>query len=371
MKKPFFAVLGLSPLLLVLNLALASTQALAQPRDATLTLNPGRKIFYRTVTAKPGVPTLLLANGLIYDLRNWDHFIALCESKGYGVIQFAFSTQPESLRLLKESRPEFLNKGLELDDLADEFYAVYRAANVTGKVNLVTLSYGSIAAEFARLHPELVERMIIMSPLVVPSDRYDPNGKLLHFWLDGWRNTARWFDPFGLWSATWYNYTWDVIYGSFLRQRMEDKASMDPHYVPEGINAEVYKKSVFHMVRAARDFDIKEYARRAALPPVHLMLASEEDKPALADQLAFWEQLPERAQLTISLFAPAYHALAGANPIESYAWMDYVLDKKTAPGTGSAFIIRTGEKPTAERMTYPQLKQRLNAAGVEIQQGSH
>jgi len=369
--KRLLKAFGLTHLLLALQLILVAAPAFAQPQNGSVSLSAGRKIFYRTVTAKPGMPTLLLANGLIYDLKNWDPFIALCESKGYGVIQFAFSAQPESLRLLKGARPDFLDKGLELKDLADEFHAVYRAAKVTGKVELVTLSYGSIAAEFVRLHPELVERMIIMAPLVVPSDRYDPNGQLLHFWLDGWRNAAHWFDPFGLWSATWYNYAWDIIYGNFLQQRMDAKASMDPNYVPEGVSAEVYKKSVFHLVRAARDFDLKEYAKRVALPPVHLMIASEEEKPALNDQLAFWEKLPVREQATIALFAPAYHALAGANPIESYAWMDYVLDGKTAPKAGSAFIIHTGEKPTAERLSYPQLKQRLNAAVVEIQHGSH
>ena len=73
-----------------------------------------------------------------------------------------------------------------LPALADEFLAVYRAAKLTSKVELLTLSYGSVASEFARLHPELINRMIVMAPLVVPSDRYDPNGKLIHFWLDGW-----------------------------------------------------------------------------------------------------------------------------------------------------------------------------------------
>lgn len=312
----------LPALLLVLHSAAALAARPSQ--QGFLKLSENRKIFYRSYAGQPGKPTLLLVNGLIYSLKNWDEFIDLSQKQGYSVIQFAFSAQPESLKGLDYSQgaePDFFRDGLTVDDLADEVHAVYKKLKVSGKVELLTLSYGAVATHFAAKYPQLVNQLLMVAPLVVPTEKYDPNGQLVDFWLDGWRNAARWWDPLGLWSPYWYEYSWQVIWGSFLMDRMERRGTEDPNYFPAGIPKEVFKKSVFHLVRAARDFDLKDYAP-GKLPVVHMMTASEEEGPALQDQLRVWELLRPATRGSLAFFAPAYHALPGAHPEVTVYWLD-------------------------------------------------
>lgn len=349
--------LGLFAILLLCLQSMAV--AAPKSKQGYVSMSEHRTVYYRYFEGSPKKPTLLLVNGLIYDLDNWNEFIQIAVDSGYSVISFAFSAQPESLRGLRGADPDFFKGGLSVEDLSDEVLAVYKATKKTGKVQLVTLSYGSVAVEFARAHRELVSNLILMAPLVVPSEQYDPNGKLLDFWLDGWRDYTRWVDPFGLWSKAWYEAAWETIYGGYLGQRMDSRGAQDPDYFPKGVSKEVYKKSIFHLVRAARDFDLRDYVRRE-LPTTHLMLASEEERPAMMDQLKSWEAMPAAQRGTLVYFVGAYHALAGAHPVESAEWLRLVLEGGKLERDGSYFL-KLGEGRVM-KTEYKDLKRAIEQA---------
>jgi hypothetical protein len=158
---------------------------------------------------------------------------------------------------------------------------------------------------------------------VVPLDRYDSNGRWIHQNLDALKF---WWGP--LWGPYVYDYYYDLIYRSFLKQRLV------PDRVPGEMRGreEAYKESIFHLVRAMRDLDLRTYRYPTLKGRVHLMVASGEDEPALADQFAAWRNFSD-AQGSITLLAPSGHAI----PDSSGAMAAEVM-KKILLGFSGAYL---------------------------------
>lgn len=330
----------------------APKEASAVPfRQGYLTLSPGRKVFYRHFPGHPSRPTLVLVNGLVQPMEFWSEFSIRAQARGYTVVQFAFSAQPESLSgIPRNVEPDFLRRGLDLEDLSEEILAVTRAFGRGGRVELVAFSYGSVAVEFARRHRELVDKLVLVSPLLEPIRQYDPEGKLFPFYLDAWKAATN-LPGYGEASRFWYDVTWNVIHGRFMRAR-------DPNYVPAGVDPVLFKKGVFHLLRAARDFNLRDYANEA-LPPVHLLAASSEFREELLGQLAAWESLSLRNRGTLTYFDGADRALPEAHPAETLAWLERILGVGGASGADrNAYVVSLLTRE-ASRWSYPRLKKAI------------
>lgn len=282
-----------------------------------------RYVYSDIVKAGADAPVVVLLNGLIYDIHRWDDVTAGLAKNGVTVIRMTFSAQPESLRLWpadgngNRETPPFLTKGLELSDLADEVFAVLDHHGITKPVTLVGLSYGAAVATEVALRDKTeklgrIDNLTLLSPLVVPLDSYDPSGHVLRNWLSGvrfWENasclTYGWINPW-LCSAKdfWYDSFYNTIYQSYLSFRVQD--------VPEDIDAATYKKAVFHLVRATRDFDLKAVAPK--LRKVHMVVAENDEARLKDDQLAAWNLIPKRQRLSFTEVPNAEHALPDVAP---------------------------------------------------------
>jgi predicted alpha/beta-fold hydrolase len=60
-------------------------------------IRQGHEVYVEYTKAKAGRPTLVLVNGLVYDLRYWDDYIRRLTDDGIGVVLYNFRGQSKTL----------------------------------------------------------------------------------------------------------------------------------------------------------------------------------------------------------------------------------------------------------------------------------
>ena len=292
---------------------LVASICIAQPTETKTILRTDQtKVAAQVYRGKPGRPVFVLLNGLIFETKRWDPTVEHLAKSGATIIQYAYSAQPESLRAYS-GPPPFLRRGFDLKTLAQELVDVLEAFDIRERVHIVGLSFGaSVAAEFIQTHPARVESSIFVAPLIVPLETYSNEGRALRAWLHGVRF---WEDaPCAIYGAInpylcvgssfWYDSFYEAYYGGLLKQSLKS--------APEGVDLAVYKRSVFHLVRAARDFNLRTYLTK--LPDLHFLLAEKDEEKLLKDQLAVWNEAPIGQRGSLSIFADARHAIPDEAP---------------------------------------------------------
>jgi pimeloyl-ACP methyl ester carboxylesterase len=178
---------------------------------------------------------------------------------------------------------------------------------------LVGLSYGaSVAAEFAKAHGDLVADVTFVSPLVIPTDEYDAGGlalreslETIRFWENSPCTIYGAFNPFlCVGQDFWFDTFYKAIYQTYLDGRIKD--------IPEGVEPATYKKAVFHLIRAVRDFDLREEIK--GLRNVSMFVGSLEEKRLSIDQRRAWKNVPANERGDFVVFKGAHHALPDEAP---------------------------------------------------------
>lgn len=302
------------------------------------------KIHAEISRGKSTGSTFVLVNGLIYDFNRWDRLTAELTKHGHSVVRYSFSAQPESLRLLKNNeQPAFFANGLELGALSFELESVLEALNVKEKVQLVGLSYGaSVAAEFAKQNPEKIENLIMMSPLVIPLENYEPQGRNLRVWLNSirfWENAPC---DFYKYVNPWLCSAKDFWYDSFYRSIYEPYLSNRVKNTPEDIDPAIFKKSVFHLVRAVRDFDLRSYGRD--LSNVHFLVGKEDEPELKSDQEEAWREISRQQQRSFIVFRGVHHAIPDESPTVAGQILNAIANGDERLKNGSRFEIDRDDK---------------------------
>lgn len=295
-------------------------------------------VYYRYQEAKPGQPTLVLMNGLIYAIENWDEYFNELSQSGVGVLQMAYSTQPESLAELTElpfyAVPKLtpfgmVPKGIETQTLVNESMAVIDALGID-RFTLASLSYGSIvAAEMAVQQKDRIDELILMAPAVMNSGRYNPYGQSRHNYYTLLKSAG---NPLA-----------DISYDGELFATLS--ALITPlKYNYEDVPFTYFFAGVYQMVRSSKWFDLKDYAN-ADLPPTYMFLASLEDKPLYRDQLLFWEMMDSNSSRRgLVTFEGSYHAIPGVAP-EKCAEQTLLILEDKMKSTESKVKVGTGNPP--------------------------
>ncbi len=311
--------------------------------EAYLKLSSDHVVYYKHQPAKAGKPTVVLMNGLIYAVENWDEYFTALSQDGTGVLQVAYSTQPESLRGLEGETPFFaklkyhplyswLQQGLETQDLVDETIAVIDSLEID-RFNLVALSYGSIpAVELATQFKDRIDHFILMAPAVVTSGRYNPYGASRHTWF---RNLK-------LAGNLYADYFYDAEIGNTLSFIVTAN-----NYSFSGVPFENFYSGVYQMARSSKWFDLKDYVE-VDFPPTSLFVATLEDQPLFQDQQTFWELMQDNpGKRSLVTFTGSYHAIPGVAP-EVAAQQTKLAFAEKLP-IESAVTVGTGNPPKTLR----------------------
>ncbi|MBX3016530.1 MAG: alpha/beta hydrolase [Bdellovibrionaceae bacterium] len=319
--------------LLLLIPAWSWAQAPRTWQKGLTTLNDGVPRYVEYLPAAPGKSTLVFTNGLVYDLRRWRDLTAKLEEKGYGVVLYYFRGQHRTLLAETETfgKPKFFRDGLEGGDFTDELFQLTEALGLK-KTTVVGLSYGAhIAARYADAHPDRVERLVFLAPLVVSLDKYDAQGAWIMQSLD-W--IKLWWGPFL--GPYFYESAYRQIYSSYLAQRIL------PDRVPEELREipDIYRESVFHLIRAVRSFDLRELEfKKLPAGSVTYILAQEDEKRAFEDQLKAARNVsPGRLQQLIYM-PNSSHAIPDSQGAAAAHLLDLLIRDDARLQRGGASIL--------------------------------
>ena len=292
--------------------------------EKVLEIAPDQKVFYRYKKARRGQPTVVLLNGLIYAISHWDNYVDELTKKGIGVVQVAYSTQPESLVHLDDDVSPFYSetqwffgglkqKGIETQTQVDEVMAVLDELKIE-KFNIISLSYGSIvASQLAVQQKDNVQNLILIAPAVKTTGRYNAWGKGRHAYYSFLVAAG---NPLA-------DYSYD--------QEIKGTLSMlitPTQYQFSGVEFDDFFNGVYQMARSSKWFDLHDYSTME-LPNTYLFLATLEDAPLYADQLEFWSLMENNsAKKSVVTFEGSYHAIPGVAPKKAAAQTIKILRGK-------------------------------------------
>lgn len=268
-------------------------------------LSDGVERYVEFTPPKGNRPWIVFTNGLVYEIDRWQALDTELRKQGYGIVHYYFRGQDLTLRREVETAktPSFFQKGLAPQDFVQELKEIVQSLKIRRKIILVGLSYGShVAANFAQTYPQAVEKLVLMAPLVVPLERYQPMG----MWLDWNLASVRM-----MWGSFFYEFAYRQIYSAYLNSRASgDRIPTSLQDMPNE-----YRTSLFHLVRVARDFDLRNYSFPKLGPnSVHFLLAQEEFPQALTDQNVSYDRVDKNAQGSLFWLPESQHAIPDVQP---------------------------------------------------------
>lgn len=217
---------------------------------------------YRTPKAKGQV---VIANGLHYELPNFNEIVQELLKNGYNVLTYAHRAQHESLEAAKEKGLRF--KGLTTEDLAQDLLELLAHRKINKKINLVGLSFGSsVAAVFADQHPERVNTLTFWAPLVQ--------------------------------LATVYT-------------MMRDLQEAFSIFNPFGFGVKKYDEPTEAMVDSTKNFDLNKFEFQV---PTSLVLAGKDERFLLQQQQKYWSSTLKPQGGRMKMFTNDHHGLPASNP---------------------------------------------------------
>lgn len=343
MKNKFtLAVWGLTCLAISIAVSFDARGASFTPSSVVVMDTEGkvdRRIYTEISRGPEKAPVVVLLNGLIYEIDRWAPVADQLADHALTVVRLSFSPQPESLRLMMDTETQsFMTRGLELPSLADDVKRVLDHHGIKSAATIVGLSYGAaVASEFAKIHPAQTKNLLLLSPLVVPLDNYEPSAAPLRSMLDGirfWESAPclayGWINPWLCSSSEfWYDSFYNYFYENFLNLRVAK--------IPAGVDAKLYKKSIFQLVRAVRNFDLK--AEVAKLKNVHLVIADEDDSRLKVDQLKVWSLVPTRERRSLATVTGVVHALPDEAPHTTAEWIENVARDARDLQNGEEYLV--------------------------------
>lgn len=288
------------------------------PQKAFIKLDDGIERYVQFVVPQSGKPWIVFTNGLVYEIERWGALDKKLAAQGFGILHYYFRGQ--DLTLAREAdvhgKPLFFKTGLERRDFADELHGLLTKLAITDKVVVVGLSYGAhIAATFAELYPERVDAVVFMAPLVVPLEKYEPHGQ----WLD-WN--LLWVRM--LWGTYFYEAAYRQIYGTYLRDRVsEDRV---PHHLSK--IPDIYRESLFYLVRSVRDFNLQNYKfENLAANSVHYFVAQEDKQRAFDDQVAAFDGTAVVSRGSLIWLPDSAHAIPDSAPSDAAYYLRALVER--------------------------------------------
>jgi pimeloyl-ACP methyl ester carboxylesterase len=312
LPRSIAASVALSFVLSIVFSLASPSQALAQSASqwenhAVIATNH-RAVSYQVLRGRPGAPIYLTLNGMLFQYDFWNPVLTSLNSYGATIVRYSYSTDPLSLALVgKKTQTDF-----QLVDIGAELISVLNDAQVN-KAILLTLSFGAVGIEFLQQHPERVERAVMMAPMIVPTDAYDPVGSVTRAYLN---------NILAVWGILAYNTQWDMLMAPAVEAKISGDIDAIGGYVPKGVSKQTVVDGAMMKVRATRQFDLRIEARQVT-QRIDVILASDDQADLFRDQNDFWQTLALKNKGCFGLIQGSQHAIPSSAPEAAVALIHY------------------------------------------------
>jgi hypothetical protein len=155
----------------------------------------------------------------------------------------------------------------------------------------------------------------------------------VHFWEDS--STAFFFGPWSIFlpqparNDSWYEYFYKQIYQQLLEKQVQR--------VPQGVDPILYKKGLFHLMRAVRGINL--HTKASQMHDVYMAVA-EKDLPALLnDQLKLWQEINPNERRSLLIVLNSVHQIPESSPHVLASWLDRIVASHN-PAVKHDFVLK-------------------------------
>ncbi|MBX3016881.1 MAG: alpha/beta fold hydrolase [Bdellovibrionaceae bacterium] len=275
-----------------------------------------REVYVRWTKAQAGQPTAILLNGLTYSTRQWEDFAEVLAAQGFGVLRYDMFGMGETL--LKHA--PILSVISHRDQVSD-LNLLTRKLGLTGRLNLVGLSYGGgIALAYGAAYPNDVKNIIVMAPFTRPLAEQDE-------WIKSQIWYTRRVQPFNPASD-------DELYDFYLRQVIY---TTYPSVEPVVLENPFKLEGVFRMVQGIRKWTSDEAVGLLPKASVHLMIAGNDQYIKRKVMEDFWASVPKERRASMIVVNNSEHKMPESVPFFSATWVGEILKKNPVLSSGREF----------------------------------
>ncbi len=296
----------------------AMTAAVAAPNEMKgfVQISNGRKLYVDWIKAQPGKDTLVLLNGLTYETTSWNQFVQQFQATGYGIFRYDPVGMGQTLAAYGPVQAPIMieNQAMDLNLLTN-------AVGLTGKLNLLGLSYGGgLAIVFAGLYPQRIGKAILMCPYTEVLASQDSMIK---------QEIAATRLTYPLNPATD-----EELYAYFLRQIVYFD---DPIAEPSMLNSPLKPEAVFQMTQGLRKYNVLRASQNFPAGTVHLVMAGQDQYIPRQVLMQFWNQLPPASRMSRMLVDLSEHKIPEAYPVFAARWVDAIMKGQDGTQAGKAY----------------------------------
>ena len=296
----------------------------AERFQGLVTIAPERALYVDWIKAKAGRPTIIVLNGLTYSTRYWDPFVQAAEKYNFGI--FRYDPRGMGKTLLQDGIP---TAPILIDDQARDLNLLTRKMGLTGKLNLLGLSYGGgLANAFVKHYASRVERCILMAPFTEPMESQDNSIKQQIIW-------TRISNPM-------LKATDDELYGYFLRQSVY---TAYPLTEPSMYEHPWKFEGVYQLTEGIRKFRAIDMATKFPAKSVHMMVAEKDQYIPQEVLEKFWNAIPKASRASRVLVLGSEHKIPESRPEFAAAWVNEILSGRVDLTKGTTFAIDPRTNP--------------------------
>lgn len=279
-------------------------------------IEKGRKLYVDWIKAKGSQPTVILLNGLTYDTTDWNKFVTALAPYGLGIFRYDPHGMGQTLELNGA-----VTKVIRIEEQARDLDLLTKKVGLTGKLNLVGLSYGGgLAIAFTKIYSHRINKAILISPYTGPLEQQDLYIKAQIAW-------TRVFFP--------YNPATDEeLYAYFLRNIIY---FVNPYAEPTMLRSPLKPEAVFQMTQGIRKYDVPSAAKKFPKRSVHLVIAGADQYIPRSTLESFWESLAPEMRASQILVSYSEHKIPEAFPQFNAQWVSMVMHETPGVNDGLSY----------------------------------
>jgi pimeloyl-ACP methyl ester carboxylesterase len=281
-----------------------------------IAIGGGKELYVDYTPPKPGKPTLVVLNGLTYDVDSWQQMMPELQRPGNGLLRLDPMGQG---RTLAHHGPA--DRPIEIEDQAHDLATLLDRMNIRERVQVLGLSYGGgWAMAFAAAHPEKVDHVILMAPFIAPLPDQDGMLKIAV-------SLTRLMFPFNPASD-------EEIYEYFLKNIVY---MTYPLAEPVILKHPYRLEAVFRLVQHLRTMDVSKLVDRLTDQKIHLIVADGDKVVPRSILDGFWDGLARRFKGSRLNIDRAEHKIPETTPNFAAGWINQILEGRAELEQGRTF----------------------------------
>lgn len=313
--RTLMAVLSLILVMMISGFAFAAEKFKGETFKGFVKIEEGYEIYVDYVKPKAGQPTVVLLNGLTYNLTHWDRFVTALEKRGVGILRYDMFGMGQTL--LKYAP---VTEKISYQDQVEDIRDLLKIMKIKGPYNFVGLSYGGgVGFAYALEYPKEVKNLVLMAPYTEPLEQ-QYNWIMAQIWA------TRQIFPYNKMSD-------DDLYDYFLHQIVY---ATYPQAEPVVLQNPFILESVFRMVQGIRKFRPIDVANQLA-SKTHLMVGEYDQYIPEKVLNNFWAKVPAKSKASRIVVEGSEHKIPESVPRFAAAWVYEIATGNPALFKGEEF----------------------------------